>query len=120
MLRTTSAATLLLLLAGCVTQASLVSDGKRYPMQVSQAARKVSTNIDGVTYAGIYSIGASSAYGMAGTRPVFMATSGANAGQGMLTGANGDIINCDFMYSGSTVMGQCKGKNGRDYTLATE
>jgi hypothetical protein len=115
------AATAVLLLAGCVTQANLVSsDGKRYPMEVSQASKKLTANIDGTAYSGLYSLGSSSAVGMAGTKPVFMAGSSGNAGKAMLTAANGDFINCDFVYSGSTVIGQCKGKNGRDYTLTTE
>jgi hypothetical protein len=58
---------------------------------------------------------------MVGTKPIFMAGSGgSNNGQALLTASNGDAINCDFMYSGTTVLGQCKGKNGRDYTLTTE
>lgn len=121
MLRTTSAAALLLLLAGCVTQANLVSqDGKRYPMQVNQAGKKLTADIDGTLYSGLYSLGSSTTVGMAGTKPVFLAGSSGSTGQAMLTAANGDFINCDFMYSGLTVLGQCKGRNGREYTLTTE
>jgi len=125
MIKTTIVCASLLALSGCITSAHLTSaDGKRYPMEISQSARTLSADIDGVKYAGIYApTGSSEAIttGMVGTRPIMaVSAGGGNSGRAMLQGANGDLINCEFIYSGTRAMGQCKGRNGRDYTLTTE
>jgi len=111
-----------LLLAGCVTSAHLVAqDGKRHPMEFNQSGRKVTADIDGTKYSGIYAptSGGASA-GFVGTKMMY-AVSDSNFGQAMLTAKTGDILNCDFMVaSGPTVLGQCKSKSGQEYMLTTD
>lgn len=116
---TISLLTTVLLLAGCVTQANLVADnGQRYLLKIDPITDALSTEIDAVQYKGKYIMGSSS--GMAfGSKPTVISGS-SNNGQAILTSANGDAIDCNFMASGSTVMGRCESNKGRKYVLTTE
>lgn len=82
-----------LLLAGCISQATLIAqDGKRYRMDISEVSKKVSANIDGTLYSGLYSGGSSTAVGMAGAKPLAVSGSGGNQGQAMMAAPEGDFI----------------------------
>jgi len=119
MVKSLSAACLLLL-TGCVTSAHLVGDnGERYPLNIERSTSSLSTNIGGTEYRGKYvrSESTGAAFGARGATVV--ATSG-NSGQAILLAANGDFIDCGFTASGSTVLGRCESKNGKRYILTSE
>lgn len=117
---------MLVFLAGCVTRTTLISnDGKTYEMKVDSVFETLIAEIDAVTYKGSYVTNSSHGTGYAqffGSAPAsgFTAVSTqGNAGQAILTAPNGDHLECQFNYSGLTVMGRCKSKNGREFLLTT-
>jgi hypothetical protein len=118
-MKTTIAALTLLLLAGCVTQANLVADnGQRYLLKIDPVNDALSAEIDSISYKGKYVMGSASGLAFGGKPTVIAGSS--NNGQAVLTAPTGDAIDCNFMASGSTVMGRCESNKGRKYVLTTE
>lgn len=121
MLRTTIGFVSLLALAGCVTQANLIGDnGQRHLLKIDPATKGLSTEIDSVSYKGRYIMGESAGAAFGARGGMAVTAGGGNNGQAVLTAANGDFIDCSFMASGSTVLGRCQSKAGKQYVLTTE
>lgn len=122
-----TAAIIGVLLAGCgITRATLIAnEGRTYEMKVDPIFETLTAQIDGVTYNGKYVTNASQGFGytmLSGANPASGITAISNlgnSGQALLTATNGDYLECQFSYSGSTAMGRCRSKNGRDFVLTT-
>lgn len=116
----------ILALTGCVTSANLIgNDGKRYLMNVDSVSKRLNANIDSVYYSGSYvtnsGVGmmAGQSFGMRPTFSTGTVMMGGNSGSALLTASNGDIMECQFNYSGTTVIGRCQTKQGREFALTT-
>jgi hypothetical protein len=116
----------LLMLSGCISQVTLVSeDSKRYIVNVDQMAKKLSTTIDGVAYTGTavgsdtLAVGSTQTLGLHPTSSIStIVVPGAN-GQALLISANGDYIQCSYAKQGTTLIGKCQSNKGRNFVMTT-
>lgn len=118
---------LVILLSGCVTRASLISQtGQRYEIQVDPISKKLATVVDGVSYSGTAVTDQSIGFGSMqsfGMKPTF--ATGTNVmmgsnGQALMVSANGGYIQCGFNKNGVTVIGRCESNDGRQFVLTTD
>lgn len=117
---------LLLMLSGCISQVTLISDDShRYLVHVDQLAKKLSANIDGVEYNGT-AVGndavAFSSGQTFGLKPTYSTSTalvaGAN-GEALLVAASGDYIQCSYAKQGMTIIGKCQSNKGRNFVMTT-
>ena len=131
-----------LLLAGCATTPQpmpfdLVGKGNTvYRGLFKPADSSVDVRINNKVYTGFYvtsvttarssSIGVGvgyggygrySGYGMYGAPSETWTTINNNTGKAYLQSADGDKLNCDFMYQGRRLLGECRSESGATYQM---
>lgn len=114
------------LMAGCVTQVSLVdASGKSSNFQINPALRTVSGAIDGKPYSGNYVLNeltwrpSFTDFRHRSNQPAAWTSSG-SSGQALLFAADGANLHCDFGYQALTVLGRCQASSGMSYVLTSD
>jgi uncharacterized membrane protein len=115
-----------ILLSGCVSQVSLISqDSQRYVMAVDQMAKRLSVNIDGVAFVGTavgsdsVGIATTQSFGLRPTTSMSTIVVPGATGQALLTSANGDYLECSYAKDGRTIIGKCQTNKGRQFVMTT-
>ena len=116
------------LLAGCAGNLRLLEDGRSHPGSWNAASKTMEVTIEGRKYTGDFSqnvsVGFGQSFGTAfsGGRAAFGSGFGTSfasngSGQGVMTSADGKVIQCVFQAQMGRGSGQCEGMDGRRYVL---